>query len=642
MSKVHLGALAAIGVTVPLTVVALKWRASRARRRSAEKSSEEVAKGESSHHEAAMTQDDDVPQEESLDVQSLSEDQLGILAEVAAEAELTTEDEEPMSAKTLQVALEECDKVDSWNSCASTVEVGRGEDDTALVCYSFSMRHFACKAYLIGGGRDEGSKHLKLQTVFEDSRRELGEEQRYFIANEWNASKRYTRLKCGTSGVARYGLFTLEYDVLVPAEAPHDWGLQLLSHTLRMWYMSMVTCVMHIVERHEMPFATHEMITANTLTLTIREEDEALAAQVCPICLETFRVGDKVRRLPCLHVFHATCECNIDRHLVCDKNCPSCKTPIDIMERSREGQQNVDPASKDDVVYNFPSDNQSEPAQLVDASTSTEVEDTAAATAAAGASASPAATVSAEVQVQTDDVSPEADGAVVQVAQVEGIIEQSLALGSSLETIRLPNLPQASTESAHEGVAAELERVVEQGMRVQEGMAQHLPQPEAEELHRAVQSLQTRWNQMQDVVAGMQQMLRIIEESRALAGQLRNQSRANAASDEEEQPTQTDDSPGQSAPSVQNSHHDHLGAAAPSARTQSVRVAPFQNLWRSFIGAGTLGTDAQSMARSWRARVAAQEAQAATQETPRVSGTPSEVLQPEPTVSSSSDNTDGY
>ncbi|CAE7593463.1 rnf126-b [Symbiodinium natans] len=60
----------------------------------------------------------------------------------------------------------------------------------------------------------------------------------------------------------------------------------------------------------------------NTLTVAVREEDIGLQKEACPICLECFQVGDKVRRLPCMHLFHVVGgessssqgrHCNIDR-----------------------------------------------------------------------------------------------------------------------------------------------------------------------------------------------------------------------------------------------------------------------------------------------------------------------------------------
>lgn len=618
--KLRKAALAAVAVGVPLAIV--KWRLRRRRRGTAR----EFLKEQQPSPDEVTTQDDPLTQlqdTQGLDVESLTQISPELPEAEAPEEISTTNTEESMSAKTLQAALEECDKVDTWSACASTLEVGRDSDDSSLVCYSFSMRHFACKAYLIGGGRDEGSKHLKLQTVFEDSRRELGEEQRYFIANEWNASKRYTRLKCGTSGVARYGLFTLEYDVLVPSEAPHEWGLQLLSHTLRMWYMSMVTCVMHIVERHDVPFATHEMITANTLTLTVGEEDVALQSQACPICLENFRPSDKVRRLPCLHVFHAECECNIDRHLVCDKTCPSCKTPIDIMERGKDGERIEPGASKDDVVYNLPFQDQQDqqeaqqPAvEVADAATETEQHSNG-----AGSSTAPAA----DVQVQTD-------------VQVEGTIEEQPPSFENANSIDITTLspqtaPEAGPQVATEGVAIALERVVQQGMQVQQGMAQQMPQPEAEELHRAVQSLQTRWNQMQDVVAGMQQMLRIIEESRALAGQLRNQQSQSqeAAAGNEDGQQQSQSAPGDNLPPVDEGQH-HNSTRETSAEEPSGEQGVFSEMWRAFV---STSADAEDMARAWQARQAAQEASRTSGALPAHP----DMSQPD---STSSDNLDGY
>lgn len=41
--------------------------------------------------------------------------------------------------------------------------------------------------------------------------------------------------------------------------------------------------------------------------------------QKCSICLDNFKRGDKLRRLPCLHEFHTNC---IDRWLINNNKCP--------------------------------------------------------------------------------------------------------------------------------------------------------------------------------------------------------------------------------------------------------------------------------------------------------------------------------
>merc|ERR1719336_2752708 len=53
--------------------------------------------------------------------------------------------------------------------------------------------------------------------------------------------------------------------------------------------------------------------------------------ETCSICLEPFKDGDTIKRLPCLHIFH---QHEIDRWLLtgADK-CPICRMPIN-------GQQN--------------------------------------------------------------------------------------------------------------------------------------------------------------------------------------------------------------------------------------------------------------------------------------------------------------
>mmetsp|Transcript_10179 Transcript_10179/g.24088 ORF Transcript_10179/g.24088 Transcript_10179/m.24088 type:complete len:423 (+) Transcript_10179:1-1269(+) len=308
-------------------------------------------------------------------------------------------------------------------------------EEVPLVCFQFKMSHFGCKAYF-AAGTEEGTRHLKLQTIFEDSRNSLIEEQRYFLANEWNTTKPYTRLKCGFSDRGHTNVFTLEYDMLCPITLPHSAGVHMLVLTLRTWYTSMVSCVMHIVSARDLPFATHSMIVENTLTVSVREED-LLRSEACPICLETFQVGDKVRRLPCMHCFHMVGgepsssqgrHCNIDKHLVVNKQCPVCKTPIDIMERLENDRNSTVVSSESTMAIT--SGTAEPPAQPQ----------------ATEARPAPAAAPTALEAAETSESSP-----------------------------RLPEQ------------AAELERVV--------------------------RSLQSRWLQIQDVVAGVQQMLHYIEDS---------------------------------------------------------------------------------------------------------------------------------
>merc|ERR1712173_285203 len=61
------------------------------------------------------------------------------------------------------------------------------------------------------------------------------------------------------------------------------------------------------------------------------EEDDDKERESCSICLESFKDGDTIKRLPCLHIFH---QHEIDRWLLtgADK-CPICRMPIN-------GQQN--------------------------------------------------------------------------------------------------------------------------------------------------------------------------------------------------------------------------------------------------------------------------------------------------------------
>jgi len=47
-------------------------------------------------------------------------------------------------------------------------------------------------------------------------------------------------------------------------------------------------------------------------------------AATCPVCLEDYKLGQVVRRLPCMHFFHKRC---IDQWLQRHGTCPTCRQP---------------------------------------------------------------------------------------------------------------------------------------------------------------------------------------------------------------------------------------------------------------------------------------------------------------------------
>ncbi|XKL65807.1 hypothetical protein PGB90_009227 [Kerria lacca] len=46
----------------------------------------------------------------------------------------------------------------------------------------------------------------------------------------------------------------------------------------------------------------------------------------CVICMIEFKIGEEVRYLPCMHVYHVSC---IDDWLMRSFTCPSCMEPVD-------------------------------------------------------------------------------------------------------------------------------------------------------------------------------------------------------------------------------------------------------------------------------------------------------------------------
>jgi hypothetical protein len=64
-------------------------------------------------------------------------------------------------------------------------------------------------------------------------------------------------------------------------------------------------------------------------TSRINCDDVALLKSKCVICLESFQIDDRIRRLPCLHVFHTD---EIDKWLrEQNRQCPCCKRDVLIL-----------------------------------------------------------------------------------------------------------------------------------------------------------------------------------------------------------------------------------------------------------------------------------------------------------------------
>lgn len=69
----------------------------------------------------------------------------------------------------------------------------------------------------------------------------------------------------------------------------------------------------------------------------------------CPICLEGYEEGEKLRILGCseLHHFHASC---VDQWLKKNKTCPLCKRPIDADEAAEDVSDSESNAGEETVL----------------------------------------------------------------------------------------------------------------------------------------------------------------------------------------------------------------------------------------------------------------------------------------------------
>merc|ERR1712217_248575 len=82
---------------------------------------------------------------------------------------------------------------------------------------------------------------------------------------------------------------------------------------------------------HRVSFASNRM-SVDLTCLPVREITESdltkgsESGQTCSICQEKFKIGDKVKTLPCFHFFHVD---EVDKWLVNHRACPVCRHSID-------------------------------------------------------------------------------------------------------------------------------------------------------------------------------------------------------------------------------------------------------------------------------------------------------------------------
>ncbi len=72
-----------------------------------------------------------------------------------------------------------------------------------------------------------------------------------------------------------------------------------------------------------------DQISRLTTLQTLRTADDlkriTQSHETCPICLDEYELNQKIRRLPCMCVFHQEC---IEKHFETSKVCPTCRAEI--------------------------------------------------------------------------------------------------------------------------------------------------------------------------------------------------------------------------------------------------------------------------------------------------------------------------
>eukprot|EP00922_Rhytidocystis_sp_ex-Travisia-forbesii_P006843 GHVS01009993.1.p1 GENE.GHVS01009993.1~~GHVS01009993.1.p1 ORF type:complete len:686 (+),score=182.42 GHVS01009993.1:294-2351(+) len=116
------------------------------------------------------------------------------------------------------------------------------------------------------------------------------------------------------------------------------WRHILAPEALRRWGLEEVTEGMSVEEINRLPSCVVRARRSTTTTTTCSETGKQQQQQqvqgfgkdgatstttvACGICMDTYNIGDRQRRLECLHVFHSEC---VDKWLKLKGRCPVCK-----------------------------------------------------------------------------------------------------------------------------------------------------------------------------------------------------------------------------------------------------------------------------------------------------------------------------
>lgn len=173
-----------------------------------------------------------------------------------------------------------------------------------------------------------------------DTRGTSPREKKLYFANAFNKGYLYS-----SACVDQDGDFVLDTTSFFLFGTPRTQALRQAAKVLRIHDMNMASLVRLWADLRDtsLPFATHTMIDEHTVSSVAEAKVDSVDGEnMCIICWEPIREGDKIRRLNCMHAFHKD---EIDRHLVENKQCPICKSPIDRKWPDTECKNNTNEES---------------------------------------------------------------------------------------------------------------------------------------------------------------------------------------------------------------------------------------------------------------------------------------------------------